>query len=151
MPLRLKSAGEIARLMTQPPAELALAIQEPPRKKPSQEDNFAFQIRAFQLPTAIRNYRFAKEIGRQWRFDFAFLEHKCAVEIEGLVVRMISGQLVCQGRHATVTGFREDCAKYANAALMGWTVLRFERDQVKSGYAREMTMRVLVARGWQQP
>lgn len=128
---------------------LAQRIRERKKPKRKPEDEFEFQLRAHKLPEAARNWMFAKAaMGRQWRFDFAFIPYLVAVEVEGLVVRRIGGELVVQGRHATVTGFREDCVKYASAALLGWTVLRFEQSQVKDGYALEMTQRVLMARGW---
>lgn len=118
----------------------------------SAEDEFAFQCRAMKLPEVAREWRFAKSIGRQWRFDFAFLEpYMLAVEIEGLVVRKINGQTVTMGRHATITGMREDMVKYNTAALMGWTVLRFEQQMIKSGDAINTTMRVLASRGWSGP
>ena len=50
---------------------------------------------------------------RKWRFDYAFIGPKLAVEIEG------------QGRHQTYVGFRGDCEKYNAAVLHGWRVLRF--------------------------
>lgn len=112
-------------------------------------DLFAKQCRDRGLPEHSREWMFAKSIGRRWLFDFAFLEPwKLAVEIEGLVVMRVHGELVVKGRHASITGFREDCVKYASAALLGWTVLRFEQSQVKAGDAIEYTMRVLAARGW---
>lgn len=113
----------------------------------SKEDLFAFQCKNLQLPTVERNYRFAQSVKRQWKFDFAFVKQKLAVEVEGLVVRRIGGELVCTGRHASIDGFRADCTKYATAALLGWTVLRFEQSQVKTGYAIEMAQKLLFARG----
>lgn len=118
-----------------------------PKLKP--EDEFARQCVLHQLPQPARQWLFAKPLGRRWQFDFAFLDpYKVAVEIEGLVVFRQNGELIVKGRHASITGFREDCIKYASAALLGWTVLRFEQSQVKSGDAIEYTMRVLAARGW---
>lgn len=125
------------------------------RKKSSrstQEDEFAFQCRAFKLPEPARDHRFALELGRQWRFDFAFVREKLAVEIEGVVFVMAtvggSKRLVSMGRHTHPDGFREDCRKYAAAAQLGWTLLRFEAAQVGTGEAIELTQRVLAARGW---
>lgn len=120
------------------------------------EDKFYHQCRSFRLPPVHRYYRFAKCIKhpktgkpRQWAFDFAFVEYRLALECEGLVVRKIGDQFVCTGRHASVSGFREDCVKYQNAALLGWTVVRFELSQMRTGtYAIEMTQRILTAKGW---
>jgi hypothetical protein len=118
-------------------------------------ETFALHCRAHKLPTFERELHFAKEsMGRLWRFDFSWHKYRLAVEFEGLVVRMLldtkAGKRVrvLYGRHATVEGFREDCEKYNTAALLGWTVLRFEREQIRSGHAVDMTKRVLMSRGW---
>ena len=114
-------------------------------------DLFAFHLRTHRLPGWIREHRFAVETHeRAWRFDFALLEHKIAVEIEGLVVRKIGGQMVCMGRHATIEGYREDCVKYNTAAELGWYVLRFEQSMVRSGLAIATVERVLASRGFRR-
>lgn len=121
------------------------------RKESRAEHEFAFQCRQNELPTPAREHYFAKAVGRRWRVDFAWLDYFVAVEIEGLVVRKIGGQVITQGRHATVSGFRDDCLKYATAAFLGWTILRFEQTQVRDRVAIEYTMRVLQKRGWKVP
>jgi len=85
------------------------------------EDTFDIQIRAFRLPKARRQYRFHPK--RRWQFDFAWPELKIAVEIEG--------GTYLQGRHVRPEGFRNDCKKYNEAALLGWTVLRGDTLMVK--------------------
>lgn len=112
------------------------------------EETFALQCEANKhlMPPTHREYEFAKSVGRKWRVDFAWPDVKLGVEIEGLVVRRIGKQLVTTGRHAHPDGFREDCRKYATAAILGWTILRFERDQVLDGEALAYTVRVLRAR-----
>jgi very-short-patch-repair endonuclease len=104
---------------------------------------FADQVAARGLPEPERELAFAAELGRRWRFDFAWPAHKVALEIEGLVVMRVNGELQVKGRHASITGFKEDCEKYAWAAVLGWRVLRFEQSQVKSKFAVEMLVRVL--------
>jgi very-short-patch-repair endonuclease len=113
-------------------------------------DTFWFQLRAHRLTGWVREYRFATEShGRQWRFDFCNPDPRLrlAVEIDGIVVRRIGGQMVCMGRHTSVDGYREDCVKLNTAAELGWTVLRFEQSMVKSGAAIATVERVLAARG----
>lgn len=136
----------------------------PKEKRPSKTkfacETFADQCKLMNLPAVEREYRFARNDARfvtpktgrprMWAFDFAFTEYKLAIELEGLVVRMIGGQLVTTGRHANVSGFREDCIKYCSAALLGWTVVRFELSQVPTRFALDMTIRLLTAKGWQQ-
>lgn len=89
------------------------------------EELLALQIRCAKLPIPDREYRF--HATRRWRFDFAFIAHNLAVEVEGGVW---SG-----GRHTRGAGFEADCEKYAEALLHGWRVLRVTGKQVKSGQA----------------
>jgi hypothetical protein len=129
----------------------------------SAEEVFVHQCRCMKLPMFRREFRFAEHIGRGWRFDFAWVDVatpaedgtktpygglKVALEVEGLVMRRIGGELVVSGRHVTPTGFRSDCEKYATAATMGWAVLRFERDQVTNGTAIDYAVEMLRVRGW---
>jgi very-short-patch-repair endonuclease len=159
------------------PAEAPLPPGAKKRKRAKNadiEDDFAFQCKTRGLPTPAREWEFAKKaFGRRWRLDFAFLDFKLAVEIEGLVVTraLVGGQripitvrgkpaiavvegqerLVSMGRHAHADGFREDCRKYSAAAELGWTVIRFDPQMVKKREAIEHTMRCLIARGWKNP
>ncbi len=59
---------------------------------------------------------------RKWRFDFAWPEHKVAMEIEGAVW--------VRGRHTRGSGFVKDMEKYNAAASLGWRVFRFTPQQV---------------------
>lgn len=60
-------------------------------------------------------YHFHPE--RRWRADFAFVDERVLVEIEGGVWT--------RGRHTRGRGFVRDCEKYNAATLAGWAVLRF--------------------------
>lgn len=53
---------------------------------------------------------------RKWRFDYAIVEHKIALEVEGGVW--------IGGRHTRPQGFLGDVEKYNQAALLGWRVFR---------------------------
>lgn len=128
---------------------------EAPKKKSKVQkarDEFALQLRQHGFVDWIPEHRFFKGDEyepRQWRFDFAQLKLKVAVEIEGLVVRKLAGQMVSTGRHANISGFREDCRKYATAAVDGWTVLRFEQSQVYNREAITFVERVIARRAWE--
>lgn len=128
---------------------------EPLPKRLSAEALFGIQCRAARLPPLVPQWRFARALNRQWRFDWAFCDHMIAVEIEGLCVaprcrRCYGRQLVVMGRHASIQGYNEDLEKYNSAALLGWTVLRFTQRSIQSKDALNMTIRVLAARGWQR-
>jgi very-short-patch-repair endonuclease len=118
-------------------------------KKVGPEELFAAQLAQFKNLAFVRQLLFAKAaMGRRWAFDFAFPEYKLAVEIDGVAVRRLAGQLVVMGRHASIEGIRADHEKTNSAALLGWTVLHFLQTDVKPRHALEMTLRVLQARGW---
>jgi very-short-patch-repair endonuclease len=113
------------------------------------EKAFAFQCRAYRLPMFKREYKFAAEaLGRGWRFDFCWPAYKAALEVEGLCVKRVNGELVTTGRHVHPAGFRADAEKYATAAVMGWHVLRFEQTQISSGVAIDFTVQLLRSKGW---
>lgn len=113
------------------------------------EDLFADQCRMYRLPPVVRQLHFAKaQLGRMWRFDFAFPDYKLAIEINGVCVRRIQGQLVVLGRHASIDGIRGDYEKTRAAIRLGWSVLPFLQTDVKPEHAIQETMRELAARGW---
>ncbi len=55
---------------------------------------------------------------RRWRFDFAHMASRVAIELEGISPRGRS-------RHRSLKGFQGDCEKYNAAGLAGWLVLRY--------------------------
>lgn len=61
-------------------------------------------------------FPFTQAIGRRHRFDFAFVEEKVAIEIEGNAWHVAGG-----GRHMQDT----DLEKYNLATMLGWRILRF--------------------------
>lgn len=76
-----------------------------------------------------RNIDFVKEhrfMGkrRRFRFDYAILDKKIAIEYEGLDTVSKSGKPIKSG-HTTKVGYTSDCTKYNLAAINGWKVLRF--------------------------
>lgn len=86
-----------------------------------------FQMKAVGLEPETE-YKFHPK--RRWRSDFAFPDKKLLVEYEG--------GIYANGRHTRGKGFENDCEKYNNAALLGYTVLRFTQKPVKSGEALQM-------------
>ncbi len=55
---------------------------------------------------------------RKWKFDFAWVAQKLAVEIDG-------GSFMARGGHNTGTGIARDHEKQNEAVRLGWRVLRF--------------------------
>ena len=103
--------------------------------KSTLEAELALQIRALGLPEPVREYPAIK--GRKFRFDFAWLEHKLLVEV--------NGGTYTQGAHSTGQGIRRDYEKSNLATLAGWRVLSFDGKSVKSGEAVEVIRKALEA------
>lgn len=100
-----------------------------PGKLSRGEEEFALLIRALKFPEAKREYLFS-QVGRKWRFDFAWPELMLAVEIDGVV----GG---AGGRHQRREGFATDLDKHNEAQADGWRVFRFTPDMVRSGAAAD--------------
>lgn len=94
------------------------------------------QIVGSGLPEPQTEHRFHAK--RRWRFDLAYPEILLAIEREG--------GTWTRGRHTRGKGYENDCRKYSEAALMGWTVLRFTTDMINSGEALEMIQRAFEIR-----
>jgi len=85
----------------------------------------AWQIRVAGLPEPVRELKFHPV--RRWRADFAWPDYGVMLEVEGGVWIV--------GAHNRGAHFESDCEKYAEAALLGWTVIRATGRQVKDGRA----------------
>lgn len=70
----------------------------------------------------IKEYKFHPT--RKWRFDYANLEHKIAIEVEG--------GAFTNGRHTRGKGFINDMEKYNEAIILGWKVFRVTPQQFNS-------------------
>ena len=84
------------------------------------EAKFALYWRGLGGPELEREFRFHPE--RKWRADFAHVESRTLIEIEG--------GIWIQGRHNRPQGFAADIEKYLEAALAGWHVLRLTEFQI---------------------
>jgi len=71
-------------------------------------------LRSVGLPAPVREHRFHPV--RRWRFDYAWIDHKVALEVEGGVWT--------GGRHTRGAGFVADIEKYNAAVVAGWRVVR---------------------------
>lgn len=76
----------------------------------------------------VREFQFHPS--RKWRFDYAFIDAKIALEVEGGVYT--------GGRHIRPRGFLGDVDKYNAASVMGWRVLRVVPDQLRTFATVEM-------------
>jgi len=74
------------------------------------------------LPPPTAEHQFHES--RKWRFDFAWLAEKVALEVEGGVWT--------GGRHTRGSGFVKDMEKYNAAVAAGWRVFRCTPAQLYS-------------------
>lgn len=66
------------------------------------------------LPEPVAEFQFHGE--RKWRFDYAWVQQRVALEVEG--------GIHTQGAHARPGGILRDMEKYNYAQCMGWIVIR---------------------------
>jgi very-short-patch-repair endonuclease len=84
----------------------------------------AWNVIAHDFPAPVDEHRFAPP--RRWRFDFAWVEQKIAVEIEGNAWHVRGG-----GKHMQ----DNDLHKYNIATAQGWRVFRFSPKMLKENPA----------------
>ncbi len=117
--------------------------REHPRAGSRYELELARQIALEPIEPPVTQYRFAAELGRQYRFDFAWPPRKLAAEVDGgrwLIRRGKDGQPIPVGWHLHT----EDYRKNNLAQKLGWTVLRFVPEMIRSGEAITEIRAVLV-------
>ncbi len=83
------------------------------------------------FPGISREYKFHPT--RKWRFDYCWKDKMIALECEG--------GTWTNGRHTRGKGYRNDCIKYSEAAILGWKVIRATTDMIKDGTAVELLER----------
>lgn len=92
------------------------------KQSPSRlEDRFLMLWKLAKGPALTREFRFDPK--RRWRADFAHVEARCLIEVEG--------GIWVNGRHNRAAGFNADLEKYLEAGLAGWRVFRFGPDQIR--------------------
>jgi very-short-patch-repair endonuclease len=91
------------------------------------------QLELSGLGRPCTEYRFHQT--RKWRFDFAYVPQRIAIEVDGGVF--------VGGRHSRGSGVEDDCEKYAEALVLGWRILRVTPRMVKDGRAVRWTEQLL--------
>lgn len=81
----------------------------------------------FGLGLGVREFRFARAVGREYRADVAWPGFRLLVELEGGVYS--------RGRHVRGPGYEDDCEKYSLASIMGFTLIRVTYRMVDDGRA----------------
>lgn len=113
------------------------------------------------LPEPQKEYVFHPT--RRWRIDFAFVEHKVAIEVEG---GSFGALVICgtckkpvfftrkdgkripvrqAGRHNDPVSYERDVEKYNELALAGWTLIRITPKLIKEHKAIGLIRRALIS------
>lgn len=117
--------------------------QEHPRAGSRYEAELERRLALEGVVTPALQHEFAKHLGRRFRFDFAWPERMLAVEVDGgrwLVRRGKDGRPVPVGFHNHVDDYR----KLNLAARLGWRVMRFMPEMIRSGEAVQEIKALLV-------
>lgn len=84
------------------------------------------------IPPPKRNYKFHPT--RRFKFDFAFLSFRLAIEIDGFAFgkpcRLCKQPI--NGYHQTISGLISSADKQNLATELGWTVLRYTSSHLGS-------------------
>lgn len=107
-----------------------IPVLEQPHRGSHLEEKFLALWTSEGGPHLERELVFAKP--RRWRFDFAHLDSKTAIEIDGGV---------WNGRHTRGGGFLKDSEKLLAAHLLGWRVVRLTSPQLTADIIRQLIMR----------
>lgn len=75
---------------------------------------------------------------RRWRFDYAIIRLRIAIEIEG--------GIWTRGHHVQGKGYADDMEKYNEAALLGWLLVRVTPKQLDNGDAFRLVQRAIGVR-----
>jgi hypothetical protein len=125
------------------------------RKLRQQEIPIELQMMAAKLPTPLKEYPFAQQIGRKWAADYAWPEWMILFEVEGGAfgnavhegrgawtrrkgerVEIEEGTMIrVGGGHNRGAGMQADCEKYSQASILGWIVVRATTTMIRDGIA----------------
>jgi very-short-patch-repair endonuclease len=98
-------------------------------KPPSRlENRFEGIWNALAGPPLEKEFRFHPI--RRWRADFAHLESRTLIEIEG--------GIYVNGRHNRGAGFAADLEKYLEASLAGWHVVRLGPNELTTAHIERL-------------
>lgn len=99
---------------------------------PLAEQVFRAALKVAKLPQPLSEITFHPT--RKWRFDYAYVEEKVAVEQEGGLFGKGKRCPVC-GRapvagHSSIARLKADLEKYSEAAAIGWRIIRVTPQQL---------------------
>jgi hypothetical protein len=129
------------------PLAEAVAIKENRKltrtEQEESEREFEFQCRAHKLPIPHKQYHWARDLGRNFRCDFAWPQYRLLLEVHG-GIWMPAGV----GAHSGGKAITADIHKAQHAVLLRLHLLPVTTGQVKNGEAIDIARRALLALGW---
>lgn len=102
-------------------------------RKATSADFFCALVRSDVKVEIVKEHRFHPV--RRFRFDYAILEYKIAVEVEG--------GIWTNGRHVRGAGYKRDMEKYSLAAVDGWIVIRRTPQELATNETLDMIRRAI--------
>lgn len=102
------------------------------KMKSTPSNELYVQLKALKIPFETE-YKFHPD--RKWRFDYAIIQAKIAIEVHGGVYT--------QGRHTRGKGFENDREKINTATILGWRVLEVTPEQIRNGKAIEFLSKLM--------
>lgn len=102
-------------------------------KKASSTDFFCALVKSDIKVEIVKEHKFLKD--RRFRFDYAILEYKIAVEQEG--------GIWTNGRHTRGVGYKRDMEKYSLAAIEGWIVIRRTPQELSTSATLDLIRRAI--------
>lgn len=131
------TTADLLRMLSPDVADLNADLLQPgTRRKPQPAGPqvsplaaaFLVAWRACDGPELVAEHVFDEAGGRLWRFDFAHLPSRTAIEIDGGVWG--------NGRHNRGAGYIEDCIKLNTATARGWHVFRLATGMITVTHVR---------------
>ena len=101
----------------------------------SKEKIFIQSCPQLGIPEPVQEHKFSET--RKFKFDFAFLPYKIALEVEGGI--WVKGGM----GHSHPIGIVRDMEKYNLAASLGWRVLRIQPSQLLKTETFELIKRTM--------
>lgn len=99
-------------------------------RRQRRENEFLFIWNALNGPALVREHRFHPT--RKWRCDFAHLQTRVIIEIEG------GTWSKKKNRHTTGNGYADDREKYNSAQELGWKVFSLTSDMITAKQAERI-------------
>ena len=115
-------------------AEPQKAIKQKPKNGYKSILLMHLKMAKLPMPThgeGCENKEFIFHDVRKWRFDYCYLAERVAIEYQGLNWKR-DGE---NSGHQSIAGLMNDCEKFTEASLLGWTLILVTAESVNSGQA----------------